>query len=33
MEIDMWSLGCIVAELYLGLPIFPGIFQKYLKII
>ncbi|PWA02689.1 hypothetical protein BB558_001176 [Smittium angustum] len=22
--IDMWSLGCIVAELYLGLPIFPG---------
>merc|ERR1719387_1353360 len=22
--IDMWSLGCISAELYLGLPIFPG---------
>jgi serine/threonine protein kinase len=22
--IDMWSLGCIAAELYLGLPIFPG---------
>eukprot|EP00397_Hematodinium_sp_SG-2012_P004097 GEMP01004108.1.p1 GENE.GEMP01004108.1~~GEMP01004108.1.p1 ORF type:complete len:670 (+),score=93.71 GEMP01004108.1:562-2571(+) len=22
--IDMWSLGCICAELYLGLPIFPG---------
>lgn len=22
--IDMWSLGCIIAELYLGLPIFPG---------
>ena len=22
--IDMWSLGCIVAELYLGLPLFPG---------
>lgn len=22
--IDMWSLGCIVAELFLGLPIFPG---------
>lgn len=22
--IDMWSFGCIVAELYLGLPIFPG---------
>jgi serine/threonine protein kinase len=22
--IDMWSFGCIVAELYLGLPLFPG---------
>ncbi|KAJ2626812.1 dual specificity protein kinase yak1, partial [Coemansia sp. RSA 1287] len=22
-RIDMWSLGCIVAELYLGLPLFP----------
>eukprot|EP00026_Physarum_polycephalum_P000516 Phypoly_transcript_00517.p1 GENE.Phypoly_transcript_00517~~Phypoly_transcript_00517.p1 ORF type:complete len:1400 (-),score=390.06 Phypoly_transcript_00517:200-4399(-) len=22
--IDMWSLGCIAAELYLGLPLFPG---------
>ncbi|KAK9331413.1 kinase-like domain-containing protein [Lipomyces starkeyi] len=22
--IDMWSLGCIVAELFLGLPLFPG---------
>ncbi|KAI8367511.1 kinase-like domain-containing protein [Radiomyces spectabilis] len=22
--IDMWSFGCIIAELYLGLPIFPG---------
>ncbi|CAO3631485.1 unnamed protein product [Cunninghamella echinulata] len=22
--IDMWSLGCIVAELYLGMPLFPG---------
>merc|ERR1719375_2084692 len=22
--IDMWSLGCIWAELFLGLPIFPG---------
>jgi len=20
----MWSLGCIAAELYLGLPLFPG---------
>ncbi len=23
-KIDIWSLGCIFAELYLGLPIFPG---------
>ncbi|KAI8089548.1 kinase-like domain-containing protein [Halteromyces radiatus] len=23
--IDMWSLGCIVAELFLGIPLFPGI--------
>lgn len=23
-SIDMWSLGCIVAELFLGIPIFPG---------
>uniref|UniRef100_A0A1D1Z8E6 Putative serine/threonine-protein kinase yakA n=1 Tax=Anthurium amnicola TaxID=1678845 RepID=A0A1D1Z8E6_9ARAE len=22
--IDMWSVGCIVAELFLGLPLFPG---------
>ncbi|KAG0184451.1 dual specificity protein kinase yak1 [Apophysomyces sp. BC1034] len=22
--IDMWSFGCIVAELFLGMPIFPG---------
>lgn len=22
--IDMWSLGCIAAELFLGIPIFPG---------
>lgn len=22
--IDMWSLGCIIAELYIGLPLFPG---------
>jgi dual specificity protein kinase YAK1 len=22
--IDMWSLGCIAAELFLGLPLFPG---------
>lgn len=24
MSIDMWSFGCIVAELYTGYPIFPG---------
>src|ERR1700677_2430398 len=23
-SIDMWSLGCIAVELFLGLPIFPG---------
>ncbi|RCK67050.1 Serine/threonine-protein kinase ppk15 [Candida viswanathii] len=23
-SIDMWSLGCIVGELFLGLPLFPG---------
>jgi dual specificity tyrosine-phosphorylation-regulated kinase 2/3/4 len=22
--IDMWSFGCIAAELYIGYPIFPG---------
>jgi dual specificity tyrosine-phosphorylation-regulated kinase 2/3/4 len=24
LPIDMWSLGCILAELYTGYPIFPG---------
>lgn len=24
MSIDMWSLGCVAAELFLGLPLFPG---------
>jgi dual specificity tyrosine-phosphorylation-regulated kinase 2/3/4 len=23
-KIDVWSFGCIVAELYLGYPILPG---------
>lgn len=23
-SIDMWSFGCIIAELFLGIPIFPG---------
>jgi len=22
--IDMWSFGCIMAELYTGMPLFPG---------
>jgi dual specificity protein kinase YAK1 len=22
--IDMWSFGCILAELYIGAPLFPG---------
>ena len=22
--IDMWSVGCILAELYTGFPLFPG---------
>lgn len=26
----MWSLGCIVAELYMGGPIFPGIDENEL---
>lgn len=26
----MWSLGCIVAELYMGGPIFPGLDENEL---
>ncbi|KAJ6233311.1 homeodomain interacting protein kinase [Anaeramoeba flamelloides] len=33
--IDMWSFGCIVAELFLGLPLFPGIneYEQLFRII
>ncbi|XP_048138332.1 dual specificity protein kinase YAK1 homolog isoform X2 [Rhodamnia argentea] len=36
--IDMWSFGCIVAELFLGLPLFPGasefdLLQRMIKIL
>jgi serine/threonine protein kinase len=24
MAIDMWSFGCIIAELFTGSPLFPG---------
>mgnify|MGYP003685684935 CR=1 FL=1 len=24
VEVDTWSLGCIVGEFFLGLPLFPG---------
>ena len=26
-SIDMWSLGCVCAELFMGLPLFPGLSQ------
>ena len=26
-SIDMWSLACVCAEMYLGLPLFPGVSQ------
>jgi hypothetical protein len=34
----MWSFGCIVAELFLGLPLFPGateydVLQRMVKIL
>ncbi|VAH51392.1 unnamed protein product [Triticum turgidum subsp. durum] len=36
--IDMWSFGCIVAELFIGLPLFPGaseydVLKRMLKIL
>lgn len=24
-EVDMWSVGCIMAEMIIGKPLFPGI--------
>ena len=24
LPIDMWSFGCIIAELFTGVPVFPG---------
>jgi dual specificity tyrosine-phosphorylation-regulated kinase 2/3/4 len=29
-QVDMWSLGCIIAELFCGRPIFPGIDENEL---
>ena len=29
-QVDMWSLGCIIAELYMGAPIFPAIDENEL---
>lgn len=33
--VDMWSLGCIVAELFLGLPLLPGVseFDQFSRIV
>jgi dual specificity tyrosine-phosphorylation-regulated kinase 2/3/4 len=28
VSIDMWSFGCILAELYTGRPLFPGETEK-----
>ncbi|XP_053550206.1 homeodomain-interacting protein kinase 4-like [Bombina bombina] len=28
-KIDMWSLGCIIGELHLGLPLYPGAHEYY----
>lgn len=27
-EIDVWSIGCVIAEMFLGEPIFPGTSSK-----
>ncbi len=31
--IDMWSLACILAELYTGYPLFPGTYLVFLKLV
>lgn len=28
VAIDMWSMGCVAAELFLGLPLFPGVLPQ-----
>jgi len=35
MKIDMWSIGCVAAELFLGLPLFPGVsaFNQIFRIV
>lgn len=30
--IDVWSVGCVMAELLLGKPIFPGLYQDALAL-
>ena len=27
-DIDIWSIGCVIAEMFLGEPIFPGVSSK-----
>jgi serine/threonine protein kinase len=29
-QVDIWSLGCIIAELYGGVPLFPGLDENEL---
>eukprot|EP00471_Norrisiella_sphaerica_P000646 CAMPEP_0184484314 /NCGR_PEP_ID=MMETSP0113_2-20130426/6041_1 /TAXON_ID=91329 /ORGANISM="Norrisiella sphaerica, Strain BC52" /LENGTH=741 /DNA_ID=CAMNT_0026865255 /DNA_START=254 /DNA_END=2477 /DNA_ORIENTATION=+ len=35
MKIDIWSIGCVAAELFLGLPLFPGVsaFNQIFRIV
>jgi dual specificity protein kinase YAK1 len=32
-EVDVWSLGCVAAELMLGLPLFPAVSQLHLLVL